>query len=345
MTRLVLHAGDCKAGSTAIQSVLQRGSYGFEGGGAPKLHYAEGGRRDGLNHHRLADSLHIPRAQSYRDTAWGRFGAEFAELAGQVDAVIVSSERFEFAPPGALHAALLHYAPSALDYLSVVIYVRPHVARLLSGYAQNVRQGLFTGDLAAFLEKMTAEGRFNYAERLIAWRRVFGDALQVRPMIRAKLDGGCVVHDFLGLCLAEHSDVAPRVDKIPVENRSPNPDAVALLRGFHTALQTCNPAPDTQRAALIRRFASRLETLSSFRDGRIELPASLRCAVREAYAEDAARCDAEVFGGPVLAPELAAALANAQADWATPDPIATERMVDLSLTWLDLALQPVPPRR
>lgn len=333
MPRLILHVGDCKSGSTAIQSVLQLGSWRYTGDTPPKLLYAKGGRRDGLNHHRLSDSLHLERAQSFRDQAWGRFGAEFD--AATEDLVVVSSERFEFAPPEAVAEAINQFAPAARADMQVIIYVRPHAARILSGYAQNVRQGLFTEDLEAFLHTSKEDGRFHYADRLAAWKSVFGDALSVRPMIRGTLAGGCVVHDFLSQC-ATGTDATPLVEKIPNENKSLNAEGLALLRELQSRLRTRNPAPSPERSKVLQRLSGQLEALPSFGDGRISLPNALRPKLYEAFAEDAARCDAEIFGAPVLGPALDKAVNDETPAPADPSPEETARLCDLSLVWMDM---------
>lgn len=333
MPRLILHAGDCKAGSTAIQSVLQLGSWRYTGDTPPRLTYAKGGRRDALNHHRLSDSLHMQRAQSYRDQAWGRLGEEFANAAQ--DVVVVSSERFEFAPPQAVAQAIDQFLPGAREGLEVVIYVRPHAARLVSGYAQNVRQGLFSGDLGAFLDQMQTEGRFHFADRLAAWKETFGPALTVRPMIRDTLAGGCVVQDFLTLCAGD-SGAVPLVEKIPNENRSLNAEGLAFIRALHATLRERNPSPDQNRAAMLQRLCGRLEALPSFGEGRVGLPADLRPRLRDSFAEDAARVDAEIFGTPVLTPALEAALSDDRPVTPEPDENETARLRDLSLIWLDM---------
>lgn len=333
MPRLILHVGDCKSGSTAIQSVLQLGSWRYTGDAPPRLLYAKGGRRDALNHHRLSDSLHIERAKSYRDQAWGRFGAEFD--AATEELVVVSSERFEFAPPEAVAEAIDQFAPAARADMQVVIYVRPHAARLLSGYAQNVRQGLFTEDLGSFLQTSEADGRFHYADRLAAWKSVFGDALSVRPMIRGTLAGGCVVHDFLSQCAAG-TGATPLVEKIPNENKSLNAEGLALLRELQTKLRTRNPAPSPERSQILQRLCGQLEALPSFGEGRISLPTALRPKLHDAFAQDAARCDAEIFGTPVLGPALDKAVNDDSPAAPDPSPEETTRLSDLSLVWMDM---------
>ncbi len=333
MAHLVLHAGDCKSGSTAIQSVLQLGSWRYTGNTPPQLLYAQGGRRDGLNHHRLSDSLHLQRAKSYRDQAWGRFGEEFATATQ--DIVVASSERFEFAPPEAVAEAIDQFLPAARKDMQVVIYVRPHAARFLSGYAQNIRQGLFTGNLEDFLEQVKSDRRFHYADRLEAWKSVFGSSLSVRPMIRDQLEANCVVHDFLAKCAAG-TDATPLVEKIPNQNKSLNAEGLALLRSLHTKLRSRNPAPSPERSQLLQRLCSNLEVLPSFGEGRIGLPDTLRSKLNEIFAEDAQRCDEQIFEAPTLVPALSQALSNASFTPSEPNPEETERLADLSLVWMDM---------
>ncbi|MCC1494596.1 hypothetical protein [Cognatishimia sp. F0-27] len=333
MTRLVLHGGDCKSGSTAIQSVLQLGSWRYSGETMLKLAYAQGGRREGLNHQRLADSLHMKKAMSYRETAWANLGKDFTE--SDADVMVISAERFEFAPPEAVRAALEEFVPDAMQDLRVILYVRPHAARLLSGYAQNVQQRIFKDDLPAFLEQMSTEERFIYAPRLLRWKETFGDALEIRPMVRDMLFENCVVHDFLSFC-AEGTSAVPVVEKIPRENASLNPHGLELIRQMALALQKRNPAPNPQHAQIMERLGHNLERIPSFSGGGIQLPDSMRADVRAAFMADADRCDKELFGTPVMVPQLERALAKPFDPSAVPTAEEIDRLKDLSLVWLDM---------
>ncbi|MWB77480.1 hypothetical protein GLS40_05535 [Pseudooceanicola sp. 216_PA32_1] len=334
MTRLVLHIGDCKSGSTAIQSVLAAGSYTISGGTPVRLKYATAGRPEALNHHRLSNSLHMDQARQFRDRAWGRLGDEFRS--NDSDILVVSSERFEFTAPGDVRAALEQFLPESLDTLEIVAYVRPHAARLLSGYAQNIKQGLFNGELPEFLEQVQKEKRFDYADRLISWRDTFGaDRVSVRPMIRSDLQGQCVVHDFLTACVAGTGNTV-KVEKIPDANSSLGAEALALMREVTRRLREQNPAQNQQRANMLQRFAHNLETSGKFVSDALQLDPALAAQVRDIYGADADRCDAEFFGGPVLRNALDKAVAQAQEPVTPPDPHVVDRMTELTLIWVDM---------
>ncbi|MEC9431482.1 MAG: hypothetical protein VYD87_01115 [Pseudomonadota bacterium] len=293
---LLIHIGDCKAGSTSIQTVLRDGSWTAPGevrggGGSRPLRYAATGRDDGLNHHMLSNSLFIEGLAERRPLMHKALASEAAESASPL--LVLSSERYEFAPPEALAEALRRNLPDLP--VRLIAYVRPHAERLVSGWSQQVKQGLFAGSLEAFHDATLAEGRFRYAPRLRAWRAAFGDRLEVRPMIRARLTGGCAAHDFLTWALGEGA--APSA---PVEtNASPRlPDLALLAR-----LGAEGPAGRRLAAAL----AGAMERAGPASGPAPALSRALAAQSARDYAEDAAAVDAEQLAAPALAEALAAA--------------------------------------
>ncbi|GIT90464.1 hypothetical protein JANAI62_00540 [Jannaschia pagri] len=335
--KLIVHIGDCKSGSTAIQSVLQRGSYRYIEPGAPSLRYALGGRRKGLNHHRLSNSLHLENHAKIKDEAWGRFAEEVA--ACKDDLIVISSERFEFCDPAIVANQLRKVLPEHIHRtMRVIAYVRPHAQRLLSGYAQQVRQGLFEGSLEAFLDHVTDEARFAFAPRLERWQAAFGQALTLRVMDRTSLEGACVVHDFLAFCAEKRA--TPRVDLIPTANTSLNPFGLATMRALSAELKRRNPAPNAERQALLQHLATQLEDTDGFGTGSLRVPARLADRVDAAFAEDAATCDRLFFDGTPLTQSLATIVAAARSSDASvmPEPDAPEilRHRDMAIAWMEI---------
>lgn len=322
MTRLVIHAGDCKAGSTAIQSVLRDGTYTCTG--ARPL-YPEAGRRGGLNHHPLSNALFMPNAKRWQAKAWGALASEVTGTAPEV--AIVSSERFEFAEPNALMTVLREHFGSDLPPVEIVIYVRPHIDRIASGYVQNVKQGLFDGPPGAFMEKMAEEGRFHFAPRLDRWASVFaGQRVTIRPMIRDRLAGGCVVHDLLNHCLGPDGGSAV-VERIPQGNASLSAPALALVRRIWGEVRR-----DSVAAAALNAFAGEAEDSGAWPGDKVALPRALAEKARDLYAEDARACDTRHFGAPVLGPALNAAVEKAPEVADLPEP--GEEAVIAARLWL-----------
>lgn len=307
--RLVLHVGDCKAGSTAIQSVLKAGSYRLDGAAPGMISYAEAGRKGTLNHQRLSNSLFMQEAAAFRDQAWGNLGREWHACQAQV--LAVSSERFEFAPPAAVRDAIEQHLPEAADAMRIIIYVRPHADRLVSGYAQNVKQGIYNGDLAGFVDEMQENGRLSYCDRLLNWRDTFGpERVEIRPMIRDRLVQQCVVHDFLSFC-AESADISPVVEKIPMSNTALDRLGLDLMNEIWSRVRRNNPVNNQARAQILMRVAQGLEAAGGLGGGKVSIEAGLADRLRALYHEDAARCDAEIFGAPTLLPRLEATLEKA----------------------------------
>lgn len=324
MTRLVIHIGDCKSGSTAIQSVLQKGSYASD----IPLRYPEAGRRGALNHHRLSNSLFMPQAKAWQAKAWGALADEVSD---GPDVAVISSERFEFVDPNALRAALTQYFGDQQPDLHIIAYVRPHMDRVVSGYVQNVKQGIFDGDLDSFVEQMADDGRFHFAPRLARWASVFDTAkLDIRPMIRAQLDGDCVVHDALN-CIVEPLGGTAQVTEIPNANKSLSAPALDIVRQlWHLVGQGHDPQKNP-KAAVLAQFTHHLEEADPYATQPVILSRSQAQRVHDIYADDARQCDTKVFGRPVMVPALTAAMRQAPPQ--VPDHPAPAEVTAISKIW------------
>lgn len=299
MAELVIHIGDCKAGSTSIQRVLDAGGWQARGG-AP-LAYAAAARRNAA-HHLLADAVFMDRKRARAPAVYAALASELAACPAQ--RLVISSERFEFADPAALRALIDRHMPAALPDLRLIAYVRPHAERVVSGYAQRTKQGKIDLSLEAFHDKTLRRGGFMFAPRLSRWQEVFGPRLTVRPMIRDRLLKRCVVHDFVGWA-AGTDDVSLAV---PAEaNSSVTLEDLAIIRLIRQAA----PRP-RQVQALCRRLAELMEATPPAGGTRLKLHRSLAERIARDYAEDAAAVDARFFGGaPILATALQDAVARA----------------------------------
>ncbi|RMF41334.1 MAG: hypothetical protein D6754_01285 [Alphaproteobacteria bacterium] len=340
MSELVIHIGDCKAGSTAIQKALHSGDWTAEGG--KSLAYAGTGlrmKRDFANHHPLANALFQKAKFRRAPHLYEMLGREWAGC--EADALVVSSERFEFVDPARLQGMLAEKLPDACAGLRLIVYVRPHAERLVSGYGQQIKQGVFTGTLEQFHDRTLGKRRFHFAERLGRWRNVFGDRLTVRPMIRSQLHRNCAAHDFLALATGTET---ARLAAASEANIAISLADLVLIRDFRLA------AGRGRRIDTINRKLVDCMEESPVGDApRLRLHRDLAERILRDYADDAARLDAEFFTGPVMSDALAAAVEMASEhaqslDAATVLPAELHR---LNRIWVQtvLATQPRPGRR
>ena len=138
--RLVIHAGDPKTGSSSIQQVLFDGAWS-----APGSSLAYPGV---LNAIPLADALRgeLPPPRARRQIAQS---AEW--LAAQTaDVAVFSAEHFAFVEPDTLREALPRLLGETGRQVTVLAYVRPHLPRLLSTFAQRVKTRGLELDFEAF---------------------------------------------------------------------------------------------------------------------------------------------------------------------------------------------------
>ncbi|SFH66736.1 hypothetical protein [Albimonas pacifica] len=312
--RLLIHLGDCKTGTTAIQNVLKQGAWSAEG-----LSWTYPVDPDRLHHCILASTLHKPKLKASRAPIWGRVNRRLA--ASDADLGILSGEWFEFVDPALMQRTLERFLPDLAPDARLIAYVRPHAERVLSSFQERTKLGQFKGSLDEFHDRVLGRGRFNYAPRLRRWREVFGDRYEVRPMIREVLKDGDVVHDFL--------DFATQGRPFTVDdgagggmqaNESVSVQDLAWLRALHRTRQL------PQQVG--RRAARALQSCGRPGD-KLRLDAGLLERVRAAYLEDARILDAEFFGGGGAPGPMEAAFDRAaETALETPQDVSPERWYD-----------------
>lgn len=308
MTGLVVHLGDFKTGTTAIQSWLD--GPGRSTGG---LAYGPGFNQAGL-------VAAIQQGPDAADQAFAALAAALGPPRGRT--AILSAEHFEYLDPARL-APLIerHLGAWARDGLRLVAYIRPHPAALVSRFAESAKIGNFAGDLAAYLEEPSLRWRITYARRLSAWEAVFGPAFEPRLFRPEDLLGGDVLRDFLALAMGR--DPGPL--DWPRDNRRPGAADLALARAVHRAMGALPPEAQGARWTLGRRLgrllAERRESLGGDQPLRLHRAVALRLSER--FAADAAAAEERFW--PDRGRPLSQALARAVEDAPTePTPIEPE---------------------
>ena len=294
--RLFLHIGDCKTGSTILQSMLARRDCRADG---VRLFYP--GK---LAHGALARSLGA-RKDLY-PKRWQNIAKRLDTT--EWDVAVLSSELFEFVSPEAVAGAVRDHLPGYADDLTVIVYVRPHAARTVSQFAENLKLGHDTGDFEAFLDRFLTAGRLNYADRLARWQAAFGDRLVVRPYMRSWFPGGDVRRDFLAQILSgagyELADGQDDNSALPVSD-------LALMRMLQRRFQEMPGTDPENRVAFGKQFGRLLrETPPTVETERLRLPLPLYDRIRAACTDDAENLDATWIGAPCFAPALEAARAE-----------------------------------
>jgi len=303
--RLILHIGDCKTGSTVLQTMLARGDATVS---TQRLFSPGRGSHGGL-----ARSL-SDRPALY-PVRWEKMATRLNEA--EWDIAVLSSELFEFAHPAKVAEAVrTHFAPYWED-LTVIAYLRPHAARVLSQGAENFKLGFATGSFEDYVTHFIDIKRLAYSARLARWKDTFGDRLVVRLFVRDHMVKGDVRHDFMSVIAPEGGYEI--TDSGQDSNAALTLGDLALMRMMQRMLATADPqiAMDN-RVAFGKAFGRLLRDIPSPLQGagreRLRLTRALYDQVVAASADDAAKVDREWFNDPERPAVLTTALAKAEQD-------------------------------
>ena len=297
---IVFHLGDTKTGSTSIQQALARRAWE---GGRPVYYKVKG------NHLPLAHALNRPEEQGMIDVRWGRIARELRQAPEAVG--VISAEVFENSDPDLFARTVERHMAPWKGRIRLISYVRPHAEQLVSSFAERSKMGLTQKSMAEVHERMVRTGLLMYAPRFARWRAIWGDAHEVRPMIRSELQGQDVVVDFFGW-LFRGQEVAL---KGPISaNESLSLPELAALRHLHRQIRKAGAPSVDLHKTFGWTLAERLAALP-----RHSAPAKLRIdralaeTVAQTYREDAAEMDRTFFAGrgTPLSDALAAAPAKA----------------------------------
>ncbi|MAY86797.1 MAG: hypothetical protein CML02_08800 [Pseudooceanicola sp.] len=323
--RLILHIGDCKTGSTVLQTMLARGDCMPRNA---RLFVPGNGV-----HGALPRSLGQRPAQY--PARWKGMAKRLAEA--EWDVAILSSELFEFIDPGKVARALRDHMGQWWDDLSVLVYVRPHAGRVLSQFCENIKLGHDTGTLDEFYRRFRRAGRLNYAERLEGWRAEFGDKLVVRPFVRDHLHQGDVRHDFAAQVFG--ADGYSLSDTGQDDNSALSIPDLALMRVLQRVMNDGNVPVDT-RVSLGKQLGQFLRN-NALPDPAPKLRLHRKIAedIRTRSADDAVRMDTEWVGAPCFAPALDSINSRPDAADLSPEAIFDPATLRRITVWATLLLR------
>ncbi|KKM95509.1 hypothetical protein LCGC14_1187510 [marine sediment metagenome] len=300
---LILHLGDCKTGSTAVQSCLAGGGYVLARG---RLCYPAP-----MHHNALA--LSVGRISDEAQDHGPHLETRFREMArtlaaSDADWGVISAELFEFVEPAALKEALDRFLPEYRGRTRLIAYVRPHHARVLSSYAEGVKKTGGPESLASFAQARMGRDWLSFHPRFAAWRDQFGAAFTLRPFLRDRLLGGDVVHDFMAFVTG---GTQTRITDMPLRNPSLSLPELAMLRLAHHQLGASGLLEPGALALARRQLGWHMAPLLSQHSPpgatRLQFDRALAEALREACALDARALDADFFEGSPMTDALVAA--------------------------------------
>jgi len=303
--KLVLHIGHHKTGSTSIQNAFATGMIKLDGG---TILYPADMAHNYLRRH--VDAFVEDGKILSGGTGMPNLPA-LAEIlqTSSFDYAVLSGEEFEGASPRAVKKTLSRFLlPHVSDHL-VVCYIRPHAARVLSSYAEQMKLGIVSGTPDAFLDRCLRRQRFFFTKPLSTWRKVFGDQFVLRPMIRERLVNQSVLDDFL----ATSFDADARVSIVGDQsaNESMSLEDLMIARIVQDRLQERNRQ---MRHAMGWELSIKLaaHALPGVRKTRVRLHKALAERIRSVYLADAHDLDARFFDGqPLMVSELERAVDEA----------------------------------
>lgn len=287
--KLIVHIGDRKTGSTSIQNALA----------ANRVH------PDGASLLYPSRLAHNHLLQSFGQKGAGKHAKNFTQIAKRIaeagaDFSILSAEELEDMPPKKVHAVLQTHFRPIVTQVQVLAYVRPHIGRITSSCAEQLKIGLFAGDsIEAFFERALSNGRFFYVRRFTSWRYTFGTEFVLRPMIRSELHNASVVEDFLHEAL---NGTPFRLDHGTSDNESLNLRDLMILKLVHG----CGRKRGLhQKIGLGWSIARHLNQRTTGTDSaappeRLRTHKALAVRIADTYREDAQAVDQAFFEGRPL---------------------------------------------
>ena len=255
------------------------------------------------------------------------------------DVAVLSSELFEFARPAKVARALRDNLPDYADTVKIITYVRPHAGRALSQFAENLKLGHDTGDMAQFLDRFLDAGRLRYGDRLGKWHDQFPGQLIVRPFVRDQLVKGDVRHDFLSIILGG----APyTIDHGQNQNASLCLADLALMRLLQRRFGEMKDLPFENRVTFGKVFGELLHARPSPGDSeKLRLPRGVYDRIRAHCQQDAQNMDATWLSTPCFTRALDKAADDviAQPQSLEAETYHTAETLRQAMVWGDLILR------
>ncbi|PCH75598.1 MAG: hypothetical protein COC12_00190 [Rhodobacteraceae bacterium] len=258
-----------------------------------------------LNASALANSLNPRRGRNSDPKQSEKAFGEKAKWAAGTDADlgIISAEFFSAVNPQALVKALEEHLPDYTETTRIIAYVRPHFQRVLSGYAQQVKAGAFSGGIRKFLNLELSSRTFLYTPRFTRWQQAFGDRFILRPLVREELQNQDVTADFFNLALR---GVPFSLGQTEVANETLTLEEIAGMRVVQSVLKKRKVA-SFLRLSVGGAIGRDLAQISGRSGNKLALNSTQAAKVLAYYRADAMALDAQFFDGTPMEQALVGA--------------------------------------
>lgn len=296
----IIHCGYQKTGTTTLQRALDLAAQRD-----PRLLYPAAGRIGQSVHHNLTYELLGDDRFAGGNGGWAAVRQEIK--AAQSPRVVISAESLCTVDPHVLRAAVQDLL-SDLDYdVRIVVYIRPHLSRILSAYAQDVKLGFSNASLDDFVRDACARLRFAQSQWISRWVDVFGDSLALSVFDRKTLRGEDIVADFAFRHLPEFSGALCEIAAtIPAQNVTPNLNVIEVMRIFSQRFETVGDRKKVLRHAwsISIPLIEHLQRYYAGPEPQLSFNAMQRQMLVETYRADAIETDRLMGTGTFFADAL-----------------------------------------
>lgn len=239
MTKLFLHIGFAKTGTTTIQSSLVRNAARLREQSI--LYPANPAASFVQNIQHLPLAMGVPGRNGAalspeKQAVIGRAYQDLFQVLAtrNPDTLVLSSEAFGALQMTHERVAWLREVFSEFD-VTIVAYIRRQDDHHLSTYQEAIKTG---GSHVFEFKKYRAKKVLYFAQRLAPWRDVFGpEKVIVRPFVRTLWHGGDLFLDFLNVIGAKPEGIAP----VRTQNESLDYRALEVLRRLNQISERHSP--------------------------------------------------------------------------------------------------------
>ncbi len=306
--KLILHCGHHKTGTSTLQTVFREAA-----AQTPDLLYPVSGRGKGLAHHNLALSFQGKGRFNKKMGGWDALRDEIGQKQGRN--IVVSTEALEGVSPGRIAKELDQLTNGRDMEVRVVLYIRPHASRILSGYSQKAKTGQMMASVPEFVERVCERGAFDFAEQLSAWKDTFGDRLHLEPFFRSAMVDGDIVSDFAAKFLPEFQELFGNMATAQVSrNVAPNLKVLAVMRmaSMEFGLSENHKKSRFFETRVLAPLRKQLEQQYVDCQDKAILTSADIAMIRERYMEDAGKLDRLMGTGSLFRDELNSAAGRAE---------------------------------
>lgn len=288
-TKFIVHAGNLKTGSTAIQSFLKRRQSEIEQ--AASLVIPGFGHSTGI-HAALVEAA-VSGDSLY---TWQQMARDVAE--SDKPTALLTSEVFIRYPAADLKAKLEEAGSGRTD---VYFYFRPHIQMVTSQVAQSIKTGYRLGTIHVRPQALMQNREMNFVASLREYHAAFGlDHVHCREFARDRFVGKDVVRDFIDFVDLPKEIFTEAPAEGDLVNVTPTTELLALLHflrlGFG-APEDIGPTVHVLARAILPKLQNRLiEALKTAKQTKFRLPIRSQAEIKEVFERERVEYFAETVG-------------------------------------------------